>query len=122
MCHLHLLQVCINLGVAAGTAGAYFATGMMCMKLFVVCYVHQHPPKYLNTIKNSFWYKSILAAVVVHAVPQLRQILTEGSLIALLHLLISQILLYALFILPVYKETDINKKAHDYKTGTENVH
>ena len=120
----------LNLGVAAGTAGAYFATGMMFMKLFAACYVHKHSPKYLNIIKHShMWSGTILitiAAAVVHAVPQLRHILTEGSLIALLHyihMLISQVILHVLFMLPIYQKTDnehTNKKASDYhgKTGT----
>ena len=120
----------LNLGVAAGTAGAYFATGMMFMKLFAAFYVHQRPPKYHKIIKHShMWSGTILiiaAAAVVHAVPQLRQILTEGSLICLLHfihMLISQVILHVLFMLPVYQKTDnkhTNKKASDYqgKTGT----
>ena len=41
-----------------------------------------------------------------------------------IHILISLILVHALFVLTVYKETDnkhTNKQAYDYKTGTENT-
>ena len=116
----------LNLGVAFGTAGGYFGTGMLLLNLIAVLYVHQHPRKYCNIIKILHMCSGIilciLTAVVVHAVPQLRHILTEGSLIALLHfihLVISQILVHVLFMLPVSNIK--SKKAYDYKTGTENA-
>ena len=124
-------QYTLKLGEALGTAGAFFATGMMFMKLIAVCYVSRHPSTYCNIIMIlhicSGTVLSITTAVVVLAVPQLRQILTEGSLIVMfqfIHILISLILVYALFILTVYKKlttsTQINKHI-DYKTGTENT-
>ena len=119
----------LKLGVAFGTAGAFFATGMMFMKLIAVCYVSQHPSTYCNFIMIlhicSGTVLGITTAVVVLAVPQLRQILTEGSLIGMfqfIHILISLILVHAC--ITVYKETDnkhTNKQAYDYKTGTENT-
>ena len=122
----------LDLGGAFGAAIGLFATGMMFMKLIALCCVSKEPSKYCKIIMIVHMCLGIilssLVLVSILAVPQSRQILTEESLIVkfrFVHILISLIIVHALFILTVYnKETNnnhTNKKACDYETGTENT-
>ena len=75
----------LNLGAAFGTAGGFFATGMMFMNLIASCYGKGKPSDCFNIVGHIHMVVgvmfSLIVLVAVSAVPTLQQILIEGSFI-----------------------------------------
>ena len=131
----------LDLGGAFGTAGGFFATGMMFITLIAVCYGKEKPSDCCDEdccCNNSCCCMivgiihmlvgtvfSLTAFILAVTVPTLRQILTEGSFIVFFqfyHILISLIFVHSILIpwMMVYRRLQEKSQDTELKESSYN--